>query len=348
MKPNNITRAIVDATVDRSLREIEEDPRRSIRKLTDMGRQFSKGRFLQEVYAIFLELLRNDESPYYTAIENLLRYTDRKALKDFGINLGYNSLTFGGKVIRNAEAKKPFQIPWALILRINPSLPGSTSPAEIESYIKQGRPLGIYTYLIRCSGPLSCLESLTCLFRTYKDCAFLLLLPDQELSKTQLALLKPCTNTMCLFPAGAASCGINAEHMRRQKSWYSTYDYYDDGTCDDWISGRRTGKSLAYKNSFVILIARDSCSRETRLRMLQYIKNSRLQPTDPFIIFDLYGDALQIDRIMSSESCYFELMENGDIHTHNGLITNYRHTISLEQIFSIALPRRNSDSREGQ
>ena len=31
MKPNNITRAIVDATVDRSLREIEEDPRRSIR-----------------------------------------------------------------------------------------------------------------------------------------------------------------------------------------------------------------------------------------------------------------------------------------------------------------------------
>ena len=63
MKPNNITRAIVDATVDRSLREIEEDPRRSIRKLTDMGRQFSKGRFLQEVYAIFLELLRNDDSP---------------------------------------------------------------------------------------------------------------------------------------------------------------------------------------------------------------------------------------------------------------------------------------------
>ena len=53
MKPNNITRAIVDATVDRSLREIEEDPRRSIRKLTDLGRQFSKGRFLQEVVCHF-------------------------------------------------------------------------------------------------------------------------------------------------------------------------------------------------------------------------------------------------------------------------------------------------------
>ena len=339
MKPNNITRAIVDATVDRSLREIEEDPRRSIRKLTDLGRQFSKGRFLQEVYAIFLELLRNDDSPYYTAIENLLRYTDRKALKDFGINLGYNSLTFGGKVIRETEAKKPFQIPWALILRIDPTLPGSTTPSEIESYIKQGRPLGIYTYLIRCSGSLSCLDALAHLFRNYRDCAFLFLLPDQELTAAQLALLKPCTNTMCLFPAGTPSSAANAEHMQRQKSWYSTYDYYDDNTCEEWLSGRRHRDSLAYRNSFVILIARDGCSRDTQERMLCYAKNTRLQPTDPFIIFDLYGDALQIDRIMSSESCYFELMENGDIRTHNGLITDYRHTISLEQIFAMALPR---------
>ena len=80
--------------------------------------------------------------------------------------------------------------------------------------------------------------------------------------------------------------------------------------------------------------------------MLRYVKNTRLQPTDPFIIFDLYGDALQIDRIMSSESCYFELMENGDIHTHNGLITDYRHTISLEQIFTISLPREKAAAQK--
>jgi hypothetical protein len=338
LKPNNITRAIIDATVDRSLREIEEDPRRSIRKLTDMGRQFSRGRFLQEIYAIFQELLRNDESPYYAAIENLLRYTDRKALKDFGINLGYNSLTFGGKVIRETEAKKNFQIPWALILRIDPTLPGSTMPSEIESYITQGRPLGIYTYVIRCSGSLEYLDPLVRLFRTYRDCGFIFLLPDTELSPAQLALLKPCTNTMCLFPAFAPSCEANAEHMRRQKSWYGTYGYYNDADCEEWISGKRTSSFQKYRNSFAILIAEDGCSHETRQRMLQYVKHTRLQPADPFIIFDLYGDALQIDRIMSSESCYFELLENGDIHTQNGMITDYRHTISLEQIFSMALP----------
>lgn len=339
LKPNDITRAIVDATVDRGLREIEEDPRRSIRKLTDMGRQFSKGRFLQEVYAIFQELLRNDDSPYYTAIEHLLRNTDRKALKGFGINIGYNSLTYGGKVIRSIESKKSFQIPWALILRINPTIPGGTTPAEIENCILQGRPLGIYTYILRCSGSLSCLEPLVRLFRTYGDCAFICLLPDQELTPAHLSLLKPCINTMCLFPASTASCAANARNMRQQKSWYGTYDYYGDEDCTSWLSGERTREFISHDSSFVILIARDGCSQSCREQIGQYVKDTRLQPVYPFIMFDLYTDAYQIDHIMSSEACYFELLENGDIYTHKGLVTDYRHALSLEQIFAVALPK---------
>lgn len=339
MKPNEITRAIIDATIDRGLREIEEDPQRSIRKLTDMGRQFSKGRFLQEIYAIFQELLRNDDSPYYPAIEHLLRHTDRKCLKDFGINLGYNSLTYGGKIIRGIEAKKPFQIPWALILRIDPTLPGGISPAEIEHCIRQGRPMGIYTYVIRCSGSLSCLEDLVQLLRTYKDCAFIVTLPDQELTPAQLALLKPCTNSMCLFPALTASCMPNCKNMQRQRSWYGTYDYYSDLDSRQWMAGERTHEFTEYESSFVILIARDDCTPDCRQRVGRFVKDTRLQPTYPFILFDLYEDALQIDHIMSSEACFFEILENGDIHTHNGPITDYRHALSLEQLFAKTLPK---------
>ena len=105
MKPNDITRAIIDATVDRGLREIEEDPKRSIRKLADMGKQFSKGRFVQDLYTLFQELLRNDDSPYYTAIEHLLRNTERKGLKDFGINIG-TAVSPTGRG-RSAATKKP-------------------------------------------------------------------------------------------------------------------------------------------------------------------------------------------------------------------------------------------------
>ena len=73
--PNNITRALIDASVDRGLREIEEDPKRSIRKLTDMGRMFIKGRFMDEVLSIQQsgrEKRRNAEQEL-ASIENELR-----------------------------------------------------------------------------------------------------------------------------------------------------------------------------------------------------------------------------------------------------------------------------------
>ena len=41
--------------------------------------------------AIFQDLLRNDESPYYQAIDFLLRSNDPEALRQFGINIGYNA-----------------------------------------------------------------------------------------------------------------------------------------------------------------------------------------------------------------------------------------------------------------
>ena len=80
--------------------------------------------------------------------------------------------------------------------------------------------------------------------------------------------------------------------------------------------------------------------------MAHYIKETRLQPIYPFIMFDLYADALQIDHVISSDACYFELLENGDIYTHNGLVTDYRHALSLEQIFSIALPKNGRSKQK--
>lgn len=149
-KPNPITRAIIDSTVDRGIREVEEDPKRSIRKLTDMGRMFNRGPFLDEIYAMVQDLLRNDDSTYYTVIENLLRNTNRQNLKDFGINIGYNGFTIGRKTIQGLVGVKPFHIPWCISLRINPARRTSITVSEIESCVQQGRPLGIYCYVIRC------------------------------------------------------------------------------------------------------------------------------------------------------------------------------------------------------
>lgn len=68
MNSQDITRALIDTTVARAMVEMDADPKRSVRKLCDLGRQFSRGRFQNQIFAIFQDLLRNDESPYYQAI----------------------------------------------------------------------------------------------------------------------------------------------------------------------------------------------------------------------------------------------------------------------------------------
>ena len=48
MTKNDITRGLIDFAVSQCLKNIKEDPYRSIRRLADLGRQFAKGRFQEE------------------------------------------------------------------------------------------------------------------------------------------------------------------------------------------------------------------------------------------------------------------------------------------------------------
>lgn len=343
-KPNPITRAIIDSTVDRGIREVEEDPKRSIRKLTDMGRMFNRGPFLDEIYAMVQDLLRNDDSTYYTVIENLLRNTNRQNLKDFGINIGYNGFTIGRKTIQSLVGVKPFHIPWCISLRINPARHTSITVSEIESCVKQGRPLGIYCYVIRCEESIACLNKLLAMFRNNPDCSFFCLLPDQLLHPEHLKAIRSVTNTLFLFPADTPTVSKNIEAMRAQKSLYSVYIYYNDETAGEWMDGKHWAGLTGYCSSFILTVAADNCSAKTAARLGKYCRNMRTHPEYPFICFDFYSDLSMVDKIISARGQFFEMMENGDIHTVEGVLTDFRHTISLEQILSIALPLPAQDS----
>lgn len=343
MKPNDITRAIIDATLDRGLREIEEDPKRSIRKLADMGKQFSKGRFVQDLYTLFQELLRNDDSPYYTAIEHLLRHTERKALKDFGINIGYGSLTYGARQIRNHEKTRDYQIPWLVILRMDAASASGISPEDLENIVRQGSSLGIYSYAVRCHKNMPDLEALTGIFRKYAKCGFILFLPDAKLTAEQLLLLKPCTNIMTLLPAGGIFTDQNIRSMQRQKSLYGIYAFYEDADGDSWFRLNRCQEFVSYESSFVLMIPRDGCSQSYQDRMDAYIRSARIQQLHPFILLNIYSDAYQIDRSISSEPCFFELMEDGSIHTQDGCLKGSYRSMSLERMFAAALPKKEAD-----
>lgn len=95
MTKNDITRGLIDFAVSQCLKNIKEDPYRSIRRLADLGRQFAKGRFQEELFSLFQRLLLNEDGPYYEMLKQLVSSVDTDSLKTLGINIGYNSWTCG-------------------------------------------------------------------------------------------------------------------------------------------------------------------------------------------------------------------------------------------------------------
>ena len=342
LMPNPITRAIIDSTVDRSLREIDEDPKRSIRKLTDLGRLFNKGRFTDEVYALVQDLLHNDDSPYYTAIERILRHTEKRSLKTFGINLGYNGLNIGGKIDRSTAEVRPYRTPWLISIRINPSIPNSMSVSEVENVIIQAKPLGIYCFAIRLEGSLLSLNSLLDVMNRHKDCAFFFLIPDQKLSSIHLENIQSCHSALFLIHTESPFAAVNAEALRKKKVFFGVFSFYDDQSAASWIAGKHMKDFLNHEVPLAVLLADDTCSSKTQARVGKFCRNSRMHPEYPMLIFDSIGDITAVDRLRSEQEsgCYFEILETGDIRTGSEIITDFRHTVSLEQLLTIALPTR--------
>lgn len=147
----DLTRTLVESTVRRTLKNIQESPERAIRNFIDLGLEFSNGRFQTRLMKITQEMLHNQNSSYYTLVKNLAASVDPEIITTFGVNLGYDGCTKGAKIIREMESKRHFNIPWSLSLVINEDKL-EAEPDFYPSLLQQGVSLGIHT--------ISCLFSI--------------------------------------------------------------------------------------------------------------------------------------------------------------------------------------------
>lgn len=137
---NSISRILIETTVRQTLKGLRENPRRSIRNLVDMALHFSQGRFQNRFFETSRTMLEHEDSAYYALVEDAANHIDIEHLVKLGMNLGYNSCTWGAQRIRTNEAQLGFNIPWTVFFHMErPQC--SDHLSQYDSAIEEGEQL---------------------------------------------------------------------------------------------------------------------------------------------------------------------------------------------------------------
>ena len=196
--------------------------------------------------------------------------------------------------------------------------------------------------MIRLENNCSYFEDLLKVFITYDDCAFFFILPDEELDEDDLSLISSASNAAYFLPAFGDSCGANFRFLKKHNVWTGLYAYYDDEDADAKASADSAWDYIPQESSFLFFIAKDGVASQSIEKVSQYVKQMRMAPVVPLFIFDLYGDSMQIQRLISGKEYFYEIMSDGSVHTSNGDIDS-KGLPDPGKLFSGALTPKTAD-----
>ncbi len=212
-------RMLVEGVIDRSLRAIQDDPRRGLRKLVDMGADCATGRLQKRFLRMAQDMLENEYSPYYDMVVSAVEAVDHHKIKTFGINFGWNCLTVGAGQIRDYEKAHGHNVPWELTLHIG-SGPHDMDAQEYAALLGQAKALGIYTYFLFPDAGGAAVQTALLLAESEQDCDFFLFLPAG--SPAEDARLRQLDNVLIAVDSSGAGWREAALSLREAACTRST------------------------------------------------------------------------------------------------------------------------------
>lgn len=317
-----MTKVLVESTIRRTLKNIQESPERTIRNLIDLGLNFSNSRYQTRFLQQAQKMLQNQNSAYYDLVKHLIATVDHDIITTFGVNVGYNSCTKGAKRIREIEAAKRFNIPWALHLAINEEKL-KKEPDFYPSVIQQGTVLGIYMYLLFINGHP---EKVLPIIQNQPECAFILFLNGQQISDTFIKEMQTIKNVMISVEIDQ-DLFKTCQKFQNAKLLYAAHSCYSEQNKENIINGDWLNSVLPVRPAFALLQSDSSCTQQTQREVYQYVINIRDGQKLPLICMDIKQDTLMIDRVISDGECMVGFGADGSLRTHEGFNQDDRFNI---------------------
>ncbi|MGI6005449.1 MAG: hypothetical protein ACOX88_08580 [Christensenellales bacterium] len=304
----DIRRSMIETIVNKTLKDIERDPDRSIRNLVDMGENFSTGRFQKYLFEIAQAMLEDKNSGYYTVVKNAVAHISHDRLRTFGVNMGYNSFTVGAATIRKNEENYGFNFPWTLMFRFEE---GGLLVSQIDDVIAQAKKLGLHTFFFTCTaGHLAPLQTL---FKAHPDCAFILRI-DGPVKDLYLDGFLPFNHLLVSLDAQQEDCFEQAAHLKDKKMLYGVHRLYGAQDIQDILSGKWLEHMSRSAGVFAIFVAKDDCPQHAREQVKAYVRQLRIRLTHPIVTMDIPSDILAIDEVISRQPCMLSIAPDGKIN----------------------------------
>lgn len=340
----NISRVLIEITVRKALRDIQRSPERGIRNLVDMGLNFSDGRFQREFFEIAQGMLRNENSAYYSLVKDTVAHVDRDTITAFGMNVGYNSFTRGAERIRRIEAERHFDIPWALSAQVDMAqYPGRRE--HYASLVRQGKALGIFTYLFFLQG---CPDELFALISANQDCAFVLFCSAEELTPACLTAAKDLHNLMFALrqtPKQQEVC----RRLRQDKLLYAVCVDCTPQNLQWVLDGSALKQAEQAHPVFTLFLTAEDCDAQMGAEVYAYICRTRKAQEHPTFLMDIRQDMIFIDGIISDNACSVCFDADGTVCVPRGGSDAAMHNLfqhRLEDILKALFPKPISKESE--
>lgn len=328
---NTMTRSLIERLVRGKLNDLKESPERTTRNLVDMALNFSNGRFQKRFFEIAQEMLHNEKSPYYQLVYHIASKVEIERLLSFGMNIGYNSFSYGAKIIRKQEAINDYNIPWCVTLELDETTL-LHNPEHYHKLLNEGKSLGIYTWNIFTHGQII---NFLPLMEMNSDCAFLLFCRPEEITNDLLDNLIDIHNFMFVVEYDEAKTDTFSV-LQNRKFLYSSYLHYNTEDVNDICSNEIICSIDSTNSVFAIFLPEESCTKNNLQNVCKYTEETLHNPTYKTLPFEFISDNRRIDSIISEDSCTAWFLRSGQLKEHWRL--NHFNQ-SLSEIFKTAFPK---------
>ena len=265
-----------------------------------------------------------------TAIKSLLPVKPDVVFS--GINIGYNSFTYGAQILRQKQKELSFAVPWVVKLRLDSRIPDTYDSSFFASVVRTGLTYGIYSYQLRSMDHHEDMESYLAVIQSHPECAFLWFLSDTPLTEKQQKLLLSCPNLMVSLPIDAPSTASMAKALRRQKTLFGMHKVYQDADAAAYLLSFDHLYSQMEQSVFFFLVADDSCSKESIRAVSDVVQQYHFTPIQPFFPIEVQEDSRKIEQIITANPAYLLLLPDHMARTLDTPTVSFEE-LSLRNIF---------------